>query len=297
MGRADLDFPGKTVSATVFVRNFGEYARTAAAEPIHILNHGRPAWTLVSTDYLSRVGRNGAGGKDDRVLACSMVLDALTTQVIFTDAELTVTGTNPAARHALGTTGEEAHGSPLARLMADARHALVLRAAERVRDTGIAESLDIDMQTVPLRTFKVRIEANGGGFVLLTDETTAATLVRERHVMADAYESMMDALPGFARGAINARGNLVSASTGLATLMTADPARMVNVRLSSLFHAADRVAVADAIDKVLSDRCVVTIQAALQAGGTDAVPVTLSVSPYAPHGHDNGAFFLIQRAC
>lgn len=94
---------GKMVSATAFVRNFGAYARTAGAEPIHILNHGRPAWSLIATDQfmrLSEAGGGGAGEGRDR-LALTMILDAIDTHVIMTDAELTIVRVNVAARHAL----------------------------------------------------------------------------------------------------------------------------------------------------------------------------------------------------
>ncbi|HEX7821508.1 MAG TPA: hypothetical protein VF463_12940 [Sphingobium sp.] len=287
--------PGKIVSATAFVRNFGAYARNAGSEPIHILNHGRPAWSLISTDYLDRLSKSGAGGDEHDRLALAMILDTITTRVIMTDGDLHVVRLNPAARHALMIGDGDVHDVPLASLLPDPRYQFVLRAVERVNQTGLSETLDLDTPELPTRTFHIKIERYANGIAIFSDETTAQTLVRDRYAVADAYEALVDALPGLARGTINARGVITAPSVALGHLVQTDPAKIMGMRLSSLFHAAVRSDVADAIETMLNDRIPFTMPASLQAGGIETTPVTLSASPHPANGRNDGAIFLLQK--
>ena len=287
---------GKVVSATAFVRNFGAYARTAGSEPIHILNHGRPAWSLIATDHLARLAdsRMGTPGDHDKQIL-SMILNTISTSVIMTDADLRVERVNHAARHGLLIHDADVYGKPLNDIIREPRYQFILRAVERVRDTGVSETLEVDTERAPHRTFQVKIERFGDGLAIFSEETTAQTLVRERHEAANAYETLMDALPGLARGAINPRGIISSASPALADLVQSDTGRIIGMRLSSLFHTTMRTAVTDAIEALLDDRKPFTMDARLQAGGTDTTSVTLSVSATGAHGRENGAIFLLQK--
>lgn len=289
--------PGKVVSATAFVRNFGAYARTAGSEPIHILNHGRPAWSLIATDQFARMSdtRGGRPGEGQDRLALSMVLDTISTRVIMLDADMRIVRMNPAARHDMQVDDEDLRGMPLGTVMSDMRQQYILRAVERVRDTGVSESFEVDSFSGPQRTFAVKVERLAEGLVMFSEETTAQTLVRERHDAANAYEALMDALPGLARGGINSRGVISKASPALADLVQTDPGRIVGMRLSSLFHTSSRTAVTDAIEALLDDRRGFTMTAALQGSGTETTEVTLSASPNPPHGRDDGAIFLLQK--
>lgn len=289
---------GKVVSATAFVRNFGAYARTAGSEPIHILNHGRPAWSLISTDHLARLAdaRTGVSeGGHDR-LALAMVLDTISTLVVMTDLDFRILRINPAARHAMLVDDDDIRGSSLSSLVSDLRYQFVLRAAERVRDTGVSETFELDTVSTPIRTFHVKVERFADGLVMFADETTAQTLVRERHDVANAYEVLMDALPGLARGVVNARGVISFASPALADLVQTEQSRIVGMRLASLFHTSVRTAISDAIEGLLDDKAPFTMPAILQGGGTDTTPVTVSASPHSAHGREDGAVFLLQKS-
>ena len=288
---------GKIVSATVFVRNFGAYARTAGSEPIHILNHGRPAWSLIATDQFMRLADAGSGGTEgaqDR-LALSMVLDTIDTQVIMTDALLAVLRMNMAARHALLLTEDDVRGMPLDRVFVDPGYHVLLRAAERVRDTGVNETLDLDTTVPPLRAFRVRVERFGEGLVIFAADISAQTQVRHRHAIASAYEALMDALPGLARGTINPRGIIRTASPALAALVQTDPARIVGMRIASLFHTSERTVVGDAIETLLSERQPFTLATSLQTGSMATTPVVLSAVPCAVQSRGEEATFLLQR--
>lgn len=287
--------PGKVVSATAFVRNFGAYARNAGSEPIHILNHGRPAWSLIATDHLNRLAKGGAGGSEQDRIALAMILDTISTQVIMTDADLNIVRLNSAARHGLMVGDDDVQGVPLGSIIAHPRYQFVLRAVERVNQTGVNEILDLDLPDHPPRSFKIKIEHYTDGVAIFFDETTAQTLVRDRYAAADAYEELMDALPGLARGVINARGVITAPSVALAQLVQTDRAKIAGMRLSSLFHTTVRSNVADAIETMLNDNVPFTMAASLQAGGIETMPVTLSMSPNPAHGRNDGAIFLLHR--
>lgn len=288
---------GKVVSATAFVRNFGAYARTAGAEPIHILNHGRPAWSLIATEQLVRLSDTRAGGgegQQDR-MTLNMVMDTISTRVIVMDASLIVQRMNIAARHSVLLGEDEVRGVPLEQILDDPAYQFVLRAAERVRDTGDSETFELDTAAPPPRTFRVHLERFGDGLVMFSDDITAQTQVRQRHAISGAYEELMDALPGLARGTINARGIIRSASPALAQLVQSEPDRIVGMRLASLFHTAERAEVSDAIEELLSERKPFTLSSRLQAGGMTTTPVALSAAPCAVPARDGDAVFLLQR--
>ncbi|MET0137161.1 MAG: PAS domain-containing protein, partial [Sphingobium sp.] len=267
--------PGKVVTATAFVRNFGAYARNAGSEPIHILNHGRPAWSLIATDYLNRLARSGGGGSEEDRLALTMILDTISTRVIMTDADLRVVRMNSAARHAFMIGDEAVQGVPLASLMPEQRNQFFLRAVERVNLTGVTEALDMDVPGRPTRTFHVKVERYAEGVAIFSDETTAQTLVRDRYAIADAYEELMDALPGLARGTMNARGIITQSSPALADLVQTEPAKLEGMRLPSLFHTSVRADVSDAVEEMLNNRTPFTLPAMLQTGGIETTSVTL----------------------
>ncbi len=286
--------PGKVVSATAFVRNFGAYARNAGSEPIHILNHGRPAWSLIATDYLNRLAKGGAGGTDPDRAAFTMVLDTISTRVVMTDTDLHIVRINAAARHTLMLGDDEVIGMPLASLLTNQRYQFILRAVERVNQTGISETIDVDTQQQPSRSYHMKIERYAEGVAIFSEDMTAQTLVRDRYAVADAYEELMDGLPGLARGSINARGIIISPSSGLAQMAQTERGKIVGMRLSSLFHTTVRSEVADAIENMLNNRAAFTMEANLQTGGIKTLPVILSVTPNPIHGHQDGAIFLIR---
>jgi PAS domain-containing protein len=287
--------PGKVVSATAFVRNFGAYARNAGSEPIHILNHGRPAWSLIATEYLDKLAKAGPGGSGEDRLALAMVLDTIATQVIMVDADLNIVRINPAACHNMQVNDDDVRGIPFASIVPDHRFQFLIRAVERVNQTGISEALDVDTPEQPPRTFHVKVERYGEGLVIFADETTAQMLIRERYAVADAYEELIDALPGLARGTINARGVITSPSTALADLVQTDRSKIVGMRLSSLFHTSVRSEVTDAIENMLSNRSPFTMPAILQAGGMETMEVTFSAMPHPAHGREDRAIFLLQK--
>lgn len=288
---------GKVVSATAFVRNFGAYARNAGAEPIHILNHGRPAWSLVTTEQLERLAeaQSGPSGSESDRLTLNKVLESIHTSVIVVDRQLRIVRINSLGRKGLNVENEDAIGVPLARLLTDQRFSFILRAVERVRDTGINEELDVDTFTVPVHSYHMKIEQFPEGIAILSEDVTAQALARERYSAASIYEELMDALPGLARGTINARSVIVSASTALSHLVQTDADRIVGMRLTSLFHATVRGEVTDAVEALLADRKPFTLDTSLQTGGMNTMAVTLSATPNPLHGNDDGAIFLLQK--
>jgi PAS domain-containing protein len=243
---------------------------------------------------LADAGTGGPGGAQDR-MALAMVMDTIDTQVIMTDADLNIVRMNIAARHAMLVSEEDARGMPLDRALVDPSFHFILRAVERVRETGVSENFELDTMAPPLRTFRVQVECFGEGMVIFAHDITAQTQVRQRHAIASAYEELMDALPGLARGTINARGIISSASPALAELVQTDPGRITGMRIASLFHTSERGAVSDAVERLLGERRAFTMETSLQTGGMTTAPVMLSAVPSSVHARDEDATFLLQR--
>lgn len=291
------ELPGIVVSATSFIRQFGHYSRTAGTEPIHILNHGRPAWSLVSTDYLTKLTLQDNGDRlpnEDRIVL-SIVLDAISTCVTVFDEDLRAVKINPAARHAMRISDDDFKGMTAAELFPSALGEFICRALHRVRDSGLNETLEIDTASQPPQTYQVRLERFQGGITLLGENATAETLLRAKGDLAGCYELLIDGMPHVARGMANVRGVVTNASPALAALLTTDGDRITGMRLPSFFHASSRADVSDAMEALLEHGTPFMLQGALQVGGTETQQVALSAAPLRNRGRDGGIVFLVQK--
>jgi PAS domain-containing protein len=291
------NLPGQVVSATSFVRNFASYARSALGEPVHILNHGQVGLSLIATDLFMRFSNSPSGGPDDDRMRAKfdIVLDAVPTLVILTDDRGDVFRVNPAARRYLQVSDEETHGKPLSQLLADPRQQLIARALERVRETGIAESFEVDLSEQPAITFRVTVTRFPGGFAVFADEIAQRLAIRELEARALAYETLIDRLPKLARGTINVRGVVTDASPALAELIQSDESRIVGIRFAGLFDASSRSRITDAVEALLTGGRSFSMPAALLGRGSETMPVFVSAAPLVTHDKGVAAVFMLEQ--
>ncbi len=290
-----IGLPGKVVTSTDFIRNFGLHARAAGGEPVHILNYGRPALSLVNTDYLNQLSGGPARGDAQGQRTFEMVFDQVAALVVLFDRALRIVRVNRSALQAVAVFEEDLRGTPAAALLADSRHHFVLRALERVRDSGQAESFEFDAAGPPMRTYQVRLTPFPDGVLAIAEDITAQSLMKERDAAARSYETLIEAMPGLAHGVINLRGGICSVSPGLAEMVGSGVGHVLGVRFMSLFHASVRAAVGDLVETVLGGGGPITTKALLNTDGAEPMPVTLGLSPQVRLGRCDGAIFIVQR--
>lgn len=289
------ELPGKTVSATNFIRHFGAYSRTVSGEPLHILNHGRLAWSLIDTEYFNNLYSAQFQTADDSKSYYSLAMECVSTAVVFFDKNLNIAEANSSARRLSNRSGEKLIGVSARSIFSNPRYEFISDALERVRDTGISEDFETDTAETPYRTFRVRLMPCSSGIVCFIDDVTAITLLRDHDTTLKGYENLLDDLPQFARGSINSRGTVVSASTGLADLLRTSDERLIGMRLPSLVHSTCRIAVSDIIEQVMTERISQTIPCLLQENGAPTLSATLAFIPNSALNRKEGATFFIQK--
>ena len=289
---------GQVVTATNFVRNFAAYARNATTEPIHIFNHGRPAWSLVATEDLVRlVDASSEDQGEGRLKAkLDIVIDTVPTLIIMVDRDLNILRANLAARNFLQLSDDEIRGAALSDLLDEQKQAFVHQAARRVRDTGVIETFEMDSVDAPVRTFQVKIVPSPGGIAIFADEITHALAIRHADGVASALARAVDASPMLARVMVNMRGVIVSVSPGFAALTGIDEARILGLRFSAMFDAKSRGDMADGVEALLSDGQSFTGVANLLTHDARPQPVLVSGSSYSDYNKGIGALFLLQQA-
>ena len=290
------DLPvGKTVTATDLIRHFSAHSRHALSEPIHIMNHGNVGVSLISTELLVRLSKEQMTVPDDSRLAAKLdvILDMIPTHVILADEQLNLVRINLAARRRIGVSEEEVRGMPLMQILTRPAYHFSVRALERVRDTGVAEEFDYCAPDQPSLIYRVKATPFPRGFALLADEITDRMALREQGERMAGYEELIDSWPGLARGIFNVRGIVTGMSPALAKLFEADESRIMGIRFATLFDAANRGAISDAVEALLSEGKPFSFAAALLSSGNQHRQAWVNAAPFkSADGHTGGMFLI-----
>jgi PAS domain-containing protein len=288
---------GEVVTATEFVRHFASYARHASDAPVHILNHGKRAWSLVTADLFERLSRSPEGQTDQEQLKAKLdiVLDVVPTTIILLDHDLRILRVNAAARSAFQRSNDDFQGLRLTDIMNDPRDEYIIRAAMRVHESGIIEDFETDSTTGRQKTFRLRISPFPNGLAIFGDDITLSRARSRGEAFQRALEDVIDLHPGMARGTINWRGNVAAVSPALAHMVQTDPSRMIGLRFESIFDVASRGRIAELTESIFSRRTSFVLSAGLLTMDNRAIPVEVSMSP-CRDSDATGAIFLIMRA-
>lgn len=281
--------------ATKFVRDFASYAQMAFNEPVHILKHGRPSLSLVATNRLQGLLHSGDSTEYHAISSTKldMVLDHVKTLVMILDDQLHILRVNLAAREAFKLS-EEVLGASLQSTITDARQEFILRALERVRDTGVAENIEFDSFDRPIRTFQCYITTFPGGLAMFTEDVTHTVALRNADAIADAYAGLLEVTPGLAHGMLNVRGMISSASQSLSDLLDTAEDRLIGVRLTALCETSFRGEIGDRVEALLSSAEPFSTHVNLLPQGSKVIPAVLSAYPHVNYGRKPGATFLIR---
>jgi nitrogen-specific signal transduction histidine kinase len=232
---------------------------------------------------------------DDSRLAAKLdvILDMIPTHVILADEQLNLVRINLAARRRMEVSEEEVRGMPLTQILTRPAHHFGARALERVRDTGVAEEFDYCPPDQPSLIYRIKATPFPRGFALLTDEITDRMALREQEERMAGYEKLIDSWPGLARGIFNIRGIVTGISPALAKLIQADESRMMGVRFATLFDAANRGAISDAVEALLTDGKPFSFAAALLSSGAQNREAWVNAAPFKSADGQTGGMFLI----
>ena len=291
--------PGHIVTATALIRHFAAHSRQAMNEPVHIMNHGHVGLTLISAELFLRLsgGQQRAAEPDHTAAQLDVLLDMIPTLVILTGQDMKVTRLNLAARQQLEVSEQEVRGVPLTQVLTGTYSHFLLRALERVRDTGVPEAFELDAIGAQPLVYQVQVAAFPGGFAVIAEKIIDRVTLRARDARVAAYENLIDSLPGLARGAFNVRGVVTDMSPALAELVGTEESRILGVRFAALFDAPNRGAIGDAMEGLLTAGKPFGMAAGLVGGnggnGAGSNAVWVDAAPLLSSDGQAGGVFLI----
>jgi PAS domain-containing protein len=258
------------VTASNLVRNFGEWQDRALGEPVYILHRGRPKLALASIDFLSRLTRNIGNGDDSGAL-----IEAFDEPVLMFDDEGRIARRNRAATEYFGlAAGTGGFGQATDRPLESA----VLQLARRVATHRIAERIDAALSHDGERRVEASASPVGTDVLVVIRDLS----VREAHArstaLVEATATAIDHHERLATARLNQRGHVAQPSLSLAR-MTGIPAdQLGTTRFSTLFSVQSRVAVGDAIERVLRGGETERIDGELIVDGSKGRTVSLTLS-------------------
>lgn len=286
--------PGQVVTATALIRHFAVHSRQAMTEPVHIMNHGHVGLTLIATDLFHRLaGDQPATSGPDQDAQLEILLDMIPTQVLLTDRDLKPVRVNLAARRRLGISEKHVGKLFLSQMLESSDAHFLLRALERVHDTGVPETFEHNVAGPPPLVCRVQAAAFPGGFIVLVDEIADRVTLRAQDARIAAYEDLIDGLPGLARGAFNVRSVITDISPALAALVGTQKGRLAGTRFATLFDASARGAINDAVEELLTHGTPFGMRARLLGGHGESQLVQVKAVPLlSASGQTEGVFMI-----
>ena len=287
--------PGRVVTATALIRHFAVHSRQAMSEPVHIMNHGHVGLTLMATELFHRLAGDQSTPAEPvhQDAQLEILLDMIPTQVLLTDRDLKPVRINLAARRRLGISEKHIGRLFLPEMLDGSDSHFLLRALERVHDTGMPETFEHNVAGPPPLVYRVQAAAFPGGFIVLVDEIADRVTLRAQDERIAAYEDLIDGLPGLARGAFNVRTVITDISPALAALVGTEKGRLAGTRFATLFDASSRGAINDAVEELLTGGKPFGMAARLLSGHAESQLVRVNAVPLlSAHGQSGGVFMI-----
>ncbi|PCD02919.1 hypothetical protein COC42_00265 [Sphingomonas spermidinifaciens] len=262
--------PDACVTASELVRQFGLWQERALQQPVFVLRRGRPSLVLTSLDLMRRLCLPHETAPDATM--ATLLMDAMRESVIVVDPGGRVREVNRAARVAFGAGGA---GQPIARLFGEAVGRFLLDLADRARRVGTSEQAEIALRE---RRYRIVIVPHGEDALMIVDDVSADDEGQASAHRLSALEAAFDALAGTAWVRVNLRGYVDAVSASMTPLVGIERTTLMAVRFVTLLDAADRHAVAEAIEAVIGDGAPRHAAARLQRRDGGAVAADLSLA-------------------
>ena len=265
------------VSASDFVRHFGEWQDHASRHPVFILHRGRPRLVLASVEAMRTLGASSASADSPpQGPAIKALLDLHMMPVLIFDAELRLTLINAAANRYFGYAIEP--GAAIAAICAPLAAPRVTDAAGRVASSRIAETIEIAAAS-PERMLSLAISPFPGGIAVLVEELTMVEELAAARAEAAAGSQALAMIDAIATARLDARGRISAPNAGLAKLAGLPAAALDRTRFTSLVAIETRSGVADAIETLLATGQAIAVDSAFLQHHEPPRPVRISLAP------------------
>lgn len=258
------------VSATELARNFGRWRDEAARAPVYVQHRGQPRLVLASIDLLQRLMRPAT--EQARVAAdTETLIDALPDPILLLNADGSPQAVNRAAATFLGLPAALVVES-FSGTLADAIRDL----GARVAASGIAER--VEWSEGERRRVEAIATPLGQGAALILRDLAVREALDAARASTRAVGDAVEAMDGAALVRLSLRATLEDGVAALARLTRAKPDALRAARFVSLFDVQSRIAVGEAIERVLRLGETQRLDAKLLVGGAQPRPVRLVLS-------------------
>ncbi|WP_419825700.1 type II toxin-antitoxin system prevent-host-death family antitoxin [Sphingomonas sp.] len=270
------------VSAAEITRNFGMWQDRAGQGPLVVTHHGRPRCVLLSAESYRAIAEGGAldevGGEAARHgITYALLAERIDAGLVELDADLTITRANGVAGLLLRRAAEHLVGRAIAEAaptlgtgFPGARIGRAARDGEEARfDCLMDDGTGVSVHVFPWP----------GGAALLLRRAGAAEAAERAMAEAGARDAALAAHGGLGQMRLTVRGTIAEVDYAFAALAGFERARLTGVRAADLMALSARVALADAIERVLSGGGPEALDTRLLVNGGDERAVRVGIAP------------------
>lgn len=267
--------PSAVVTASDLVRHFGAWQERALRHPVYVLHRGRPRLVLTSVDVMQALCAPHDPSTATLPDAVADLLDMTDEVILLAGPDLALIASSVSARRYFGTSARA--GAALGGIGGAAAQ-LLSQAARRVRDTGLAETIDI---AAPYRDRRLNfaIRPFPAGLVLIARDATVAEELAEARAEARAITSAIGASGTCVVAHINLRGYVDPPTDGLSAFFGIDDQSILGARFTTLIEVKSRVAVGALLNRVVDDGTAGAVEASMLHAGAEPRPVQVALSP------------------
>lgn len=286
--------PDLVVSTSDFVRQFGRWQERAVREPVYILHRGRPRFVLTSVEMMQRLCAAQEAGPDlTEKLDDAALLDLVEEIVLIIDHDLRLVQSSAAARRYFGIAPD--YAASMLPLVDRTGQALLDQAMRRVITTGLGETIEL-AAPYPARQLSFEMMPHPIGLAAVARDITVIDELRIERAQRIAEQAAIVAVGGMAVLRLNIRGYIEGAAAGLAVFAGMDEGAIAGARFTSLIGRGTRIAVGDAIERVLGDGTTLAIDADLLVGGQQEQAVRIGIAPIRAGSPIEGVAIVITAA-
>ena len=269
--------PEQIVTSSEFVRHFGLWQERATRAPIYIMHRGRPRFVLVSAETMEVLCAAHGGTARPGAIGAEALLDAVSDLVLVADADLRIVATSRSARTHFGDLA--ALDARLDGIAPTRLRGLLNETAARVMASGRVETIDLASPVRAGRLLTATLAPVERGVMLLAQDGTGEREQAHARAAAEAGAKAMAAAGGLATATLSPRGYVTDPGEALAALTRLSREALARSRFLVLVDVGGRVALSDALERVLGDGAVEALDAKLLVNRSAALPVRIGLAP------------------
>lgn len=268
--------PEQLVTSSDLVRRFGLWQERATRMPLYILHRGRARFVLISVETMDALcAAQTPGGR--ATIDATALLDGIGELVLIAGGDARIVAASRAARAHFG--GLAAVGARLDGVAPFATRPFLAAAMQRVIDSGVAERFDFASPVRAGRMLAAMLAPSGSGVALFAQDGTGAREHARTRAVAQAGAQAMAAVGAVAAVTLSPRGYVVDPDAALAALTGLTRDALATIRFVALSEIGGRVALGDAIERVLASGTVEAVDGTLLVNRSAALPVRIGLAP------------------